>query len=298
MKNAINYYYQLYPLDIHQKDKKFIFSIDDTEYVLMPYIDDAKRIERIEYILKILDYNQIKYNQIIKNTANTIVTYISNIPYVLIKININNQNNVIISDIIEFQNYMTSVLTEKIDINNLSSLWMDKVDYFEYQVSQFGIKFPIIRHSFNYFIGLAENAIMVINSISKKEIVGTISHFRVSVSEKITDLYNPLNFVIDSKIRDISEYLKGKMFFYDISSEFSYYFNLKYFSNDEIILFLARMLYPTYYFDVCENSIEANNEDTLKIIVSKVSLYEQNIKYIYNYLRKMFQIPEIGWLLA
>lgn len=298
MKNAINYYYQLYPLDIHQKDKKFIFSIDDTEYVLIPYIDDVKRIERIEYILKILDYNQIKYNQIIKNTANTIVTYISNIPYVLIKININNQNNVIISDIIEFQNYMTSVLTEKIDINNLSSLWMDKVDYFEYQVSQFGIKFPIIRHSFNYFIGLAENAIMVINSISKKEIVGTISHFRVSVSEKITDLYNPLNFVIDSKIRDISEYLKGKMFFYDISSEFSYYFNLKYFSNDEIILFLARMLYPTYYFDVCENSIEANNEDTLKIIVSKVSLYEQNIKYIYNYLRKMFQIPEIGWLLA
>lgn len=298
MKNAINYYYQLYPLDIHQKDKKFIFSIDDTEYVLIPYIDDAKRIERIEYILKILDYNQIKYNQIIKNTANTIVTYISNIPYVLIKININNQNNVIISDIIEFQNYMTSVLTEKIDINNLSSLWMDKVDYFEYQVSQFGIKFPIIRHSFNYFIGLAENAIMVINSISKKEIVGTISHFRVSVSEKITDLYNPLNFVIDSKIRDISEYLKGKMFFYDISSEFSYYFNLKYFSNDEIILFLARMLYPTYYFDVCENSIEANNEDPLKIIVSKVSLYEQNIKYIYNYLRKMFQIPEIGWLLS
>ncbi|MCI5835435.1 MAG: hypothetical protein MR227_01920 [Firmicutes bacterium] len=298
MKNAINYYYQLYPLDIHQKDKKFIFSIDDTGYVLIPYIDDAKRIGRIEYILKILDYNQIKYNQIIKNTANTIVTYISNIPYVLIKININNQNNVIISDIIEFQNYMTSVLTEKIDINNLSSLWMDKVDYFEYQVSQFGIKFPIIRHSFNYFIGLAENAIMVINSISKKEIVGTISHFRVSVSEKITDLYNPLNFVIDSKIRDISEYLKGKMFFYDISSEFSYYFNLKYFSNDEIILFLARMLYPTYYFDVCENSIEANNEDTLKIIVSKVSLYEQNIKYIYNYLRKMFQIPEIGWLLS
>lgn len=298
MKNAINYYYQLYPLDIHQKDKKFIFSIDDTEYVLIPYIDDAKRIGRIEYILKILDYNQIKYNQIIKNTANTIVTYISNIPYVLIKININNQNNVIISDIIEFQNYMTSVLTEKIDINNLSGLWMDKVDYFEYQVSQFGIKFPIIRHSFNYFIGLAENAIMVINSISKKEIVGTISHFRVSVSEKITDLYNPLNFVIDSKIRDISEYLKGKMFFYDISSEFSYYFNLKYFSNDEIILFLARMLYPTYYFDVCENSIEANNEDTLKIIVSKVSLYEQNIKYIYNYLRKMFQIPEIGWLLS
>lgn len=298
MKNAINYYYQLYPLDIHQKDKKFIFSIDDTEYVLIPYIDDAKRIERIEYILKILDYNQIKYNQIIKNSTNTIVTYISNIPYVLIKININDQNNVIISDIIEFQNCMASVLTEKIDINNLSSLWMDKVDYFEYQVSQFGIKFPIIRHSFNYFIGLAENAIMVINSISKKEIVGTISHFRVSVSEKITDLYNPLNFVIDSKIRDISEYLKGKMFFYDISSEFSYYFNLKYFSNDEIILFLARMLYPTYYFDVCENSIEANNEDPLKIIVSKVSLYEQNIKYIYNYLRKMFQIPEIGWLLS
>lgn len=296
MKNAINYYYNLFPDDIHQKDKKFLFNIDGINYVFMQFDSDIRRLERIKYIISILDSNHVVYNQIIKNNVNDIITYISNTPYILIKVSIDNQNNIIISDIIDFQKYMSNILNEKVDLASLSHLWMDKVDYFEYQISQFGINFPIIRHSFNYFIGLAENAIMVLNNILKEEIVGTISHVRVSISKKIADLYNPLNFIVDSKVRDISEYLKEKMFFYDISSEFSYYFSFKYFSNEEIILFLARILYPTYYFDICEKSIETNNEEYLKLIISKISLYEKNLKYIYDYLKNRYQIPEIEWL--
>lgn len=298
MKNAINYYYRLSPTDIHQKDKKYMFYIDNIEYVLIPSTIDINRIQKINYISNVLNYNHIRYNEIVKNITGEIITYINNVPYILIKININNKNNIIISDIIDFQRIMSNILKERIDLTKLSNLWMDKVDYFEYQVSQFGIKFPIIRNSFNYFIGLAENAIILLNDILNKEIVGTISHFRVTLNEKITDLYNPLNFVIDSKIRDIVEYLKVKMFFYDISSEFKYYFDLEYFSNDEVILFLARLLFPTYYFDICEEIIEDNNENYLKMVLSKISLYEQNIKYIYNYIKKRYQIPEIEWLLA
>lgn len=298
MKNVVNYYYNLFPSEIHQKDKKFSFKIDNIEYVLMQFQNNPTKIEKINYILDYLNRANINYNQIVKNNANNILTYVSNIPYILIKNNINNSDNIILSDLIWFQKYTKGIITDKIDLENLSNLWMDKVDYFEYQVSQFGIKFPIIRHSFNYFIGMAENAISVLNTILKKEIVGTISHFRVSFHDRISDLYNPLNFIIDSKIRDVCEYFKEKMFFYDIYDEAIYYFNYNYFSSDEIVLFLARLLFPTYYFDICEKIMFDNDEDYLKIIVSKVNIYENNIKQIYRFLKSKYEIPEILWLLS
>lgn len=298
MKNVVNYFYNLFPENIYQKNKKFFFSVDNVMYVLMQYHGDLKRLEKNQYIVDKLDYYHIPYNQLIKNNMNSLLTYVSNIPYILIKNNIDKQDNIILSDITDFYNYTKGIINDKINLENLSYLWMDKVDYFEYQVSQFGIKYPIIRHSFNYFIGLAENAISILNTISKKEIAGTISHFRVSVTHKISDLYNPTNFLIDSKVRDISEYFKEKMFFYDVSDEFIYYLKYNYFNNDEIILLLARLLFPTYYFDICEKSMLENNENDLKIIISKVNAYENNLKQIYKHLKNNYQIPEISWLLA
>ena len=298
MKNVVNYFYDLFPNDIYQKNKRFVFEVNKINYIFVPYYEDLKKIEKIRYILSKLDSYRFKYNQIVFNKMNDIVTYVNGIPYILIKNNIENNNKIILNDIIDFNKYTSGIINDKLDLHNLLYLWMDKVDYFEYQVSQFGIKFPIIRHSFNYFIGLAENAIGILNEIAKKEIVGTISHFRIYTDYNITDLYNPLNFIIDSRVRDICEYFKGKMFFYDISEEFSYYFNYNYFSNDEMILFLARFLFPTYYFDVCENIILSNDEEYLKLIVSKINIYENNIKFVYNFLKVRYQIPEISWLLV
>lgn len=297
MKNVINYYYNLFPIDIHQKDKKFFFEVEQKKYVFTPYQNDISRLEKVEYIIKSLEYYHINYNQIIRNNANSIVTYVSNIPYILIKVNIDNYNNVILSDLNDFFLYTKDVISNKLDLKNLSSLWMDKVDYFEYQISQFGIKFPIIRHSFNYFIGLAENGIIVLNDILKDEILGTLSHYRVSLNSTLSELYNPLTLVIDSKVRDISEYLKEKMFFVDISEEVIYYFKYTYLSNSEAVLFLARLLFPTYYFDICEKCILKNDEEELKILISKISIYESNLKYIYRFLKNNYRLPEIEWLL-
>lgn len=297
MKNVVNYYYDLFPDEIHQIDKKIFFKIDNVEYVFMQFVNDFSKLEKIEYILNGLNYYNITYNQPIKNNVGSILTYIRNNPYILIKINVNKKENIILSDIILFHNYTKNVINDKINLESLSQVWMNKIDYFEYQVSQFGIKFPIIRHSFNYFVGMAENAISILNTILKKEIVGTISHFRISRKYKISDLYNPLNFVIDSRIRDISEYFKEKMFFYDIFDELVYYFNYNYFENDEIVLFLARLLFPTFYFDICEEIMIDNNDEYLKLIISKINFFELNIKKVYKFLKSNYYVPEISWLL-
>lgn len=36
-------------------------------------------------------------------------------------------------------------------------MWVQKIDYFEYQVSQMGKKYPVIRESSIYYVGLAES---------------------------------------------------------------------------------------------------------------------------------------------
>lgn len=297
MKNVVNYYYNLFPNDIHQKDRKFYFEIDGIKYVFIHYQNNLTKLEKIQNIIEKLEYRRIIYNQIVKNNTNGILTYVGGIPYILIKINVINQNNIILSDIVDFYKYTNNVINDKVNLEALSHLWMDKVDYFEYQVSQFGIKYPIIRHSFNYFVGMAENAITLLNSIQKKEIAATISHYRVPINSNVSDLYNPLNFIIDSKVRDICEYLKEKMFFLNVQDEVNYYFNYNYFSNEEIILLLARILFPTYFFDVCEIILFDGNEEYLKKLVSKINIYETNIKFIYKFLRNKYQIPEIEWLL-
>ena len=298
MKNVINYYYNLYPTDIHYRAKKFYFDINDQEYILMPFFINEEKINKINNIISLLDYNHITYNNIQKNVTNNIVTYVSDIPYILIKINIKDKENIILNDLILFNKKTSNLLNEVLDIQRLHNMWSNKIDYFEYQVNQFGIKFPIIRHSFNYFVGLSENAITLLNNIKNSKIKTTIMHFRISPKQKITDLYNPLSFVIDSKIRDISEFIKEKMFFCNVIDEVIYFFNYNQFTLDEIILFLSRIMYTTYYFDECEKAIEENDETYIKVLVSKISNYENNIKKIYKYLLAKYNLPEINWLLV
>ena len=47
MKNAINYYYNLYPNNIHQTEKGYYFSINQTRYFLLKYLDEPKEIQKI-----------------------------------------------------------------------------------------------------------------------------------------------------------------------------------------------------------------------------------------------------------
>ena len=45
MKNAINYYYNLYPENIHQTEKGYYFIINNTRYFLIKYLGDLKEIQ-------------------------------------------------------------------------------------------------------------------------------------------------------------------------------------------------------------------------------------------------------------
>lgn len=298
MKNAIKYYYNLNSDNIHQYKNEYKFKINNKEYILYshPYtLEEIEEKYQLQIYIKSLG---IYCHKIIKNIQNELTTLINNKRYVLIEIQ--NENRIINgNDISLFLNIQVNPdYFKNINRINWYNLWKNKIDYIEYQISQFGKKYPIIRQSIDYYIGIAENCISLLSNIKTKSTLISCMHNRITPKTTTTDFYNPINFIIDKRVRDIGEYLTNKLYEEtDITITINNILTYIYFSNDEIFLLFIRILYPSNYFDICETIIETNtDQDRLMKLLNKIEIYENNIKQIYKYIKKMIAIPEIEWL--
>lgn len=298
MKNAIIYYYNLNPINIHQYNKQFKFTIDNDEYILVPYNRSTDEINDLYKLSLELHQKQIYCHQFVINNNQSIITYINNVPYVLLKIIINSKDKIILNDIIDFSNIVITSDNKSLRRDNWFELWTNKIDYLEYQVSQFGLKFPLIRESFSYFIGLAETAITLYKNIYNSTNNLIIAHKRIKSNHTFVDMYNPLNFVIDLKVRDVSEFLKERFFDnHDIYEELMYYISYGNISTYECMLLFVRLLFPTFYFDIYEEIIDNSMEEKeLLKIINRINDYEVLLKRVYAYLKTITPIPDIEWL--
>ena len=293
MKNVINYYYNLYPETIFQNAESYYFFINNIRYTFIKYKEEIEKINSI-YNMHLDILNKKKYvHPIILNKDQQPLTFINNTPYILLQ-TIYYGSKVTINNIIDFSNITVN------ESNQLSwsELWSIKNDYLEYQIRMLGKKHPIIRDSFGYFMGLAETAIQLVNTTERIKVPYTYAHKRINKNSETFDLYNPINIIIDIKIRDIAEYFKQSFFDGEnIEEDLSYYLNNTKLTMYEYIMFLSRMLYPTYYFDSFEEIIE-NKKDEKKLcdIINKTNEYERLIKKIYKYYKNILNIVSIEWL--
>ena len=200
MKNALNYYYNLNIDNIHQKNKNYYFKVNNLQYMLLECVNEE--INDI-YSLNVYLTKNYPFYKIILNKDNKVITIINETNYILLEIN-NNIKELNLNEIIKINN-ISIVNLNKLRRDNWYTLWTNKIDYFEYQINQIGKKYPIIRESFNYYIGLAETAISLIKSINNEGMYLSLSHKRIN---NAFDLYNPLNITIDYSVRDIAEYFK------------------------------------------------------------------------------------------
>ena len=297
MKNAINYYYNIVPNSIHQMGKIYRFTTNDSNYILTPF-DLVHEVKDIYELSNSLLQKGVPINQIILNNSNQVLTTINEMSYVLMKIHIPN-NILTFEDIINFNNFnVRNSENNKLIRNDWFTLWTKKIDYFEYQINQLGKKYPLIRESFSYFVGLAENAISLVKNTPIDNSRLVVGHRRIRANDTLYDLYNPLNLIIDYRVRDITEYFKSAFLNNEYNIEeimsYLYYANL---SNTECILFFARMLFPTFYFDIYEKIIsEHGTEEELIIIIEKIEDYENLITKLYYYFKSIMPFPEIEWL--
>ena len=272
MINTIKYYYNIKASDIKQINDDYYFD----NYLLRMYYKELD-IQLYNALIN----NNYYLHQIIYNRNNEYITYIDNKPYILFKILRNDNVNL---DLLK--NYNISFPNK--NIPNWDILWTNKIDYLEKNISN--VKDELIKNTSNYFIGMTENAVILFKLLNLNNDY-YICHLRL---DNDISFYDPLNIIIDYKMRDYAEYIKKE-----------FYLNNKYYYDeiDKIIisnnynntmLFFIRMLYPSYFFDAYDNYMRKDKIDYS--FYNKINEYEKYLKYIYSKIKAKYNIIDIEWL--
>lgn len=300
MKNIINYFYNLNITKLTNKDNIYSFYDNDELYHFYIYNNNIKNVELTKDIDDSLKKDTL-IHEIIINKDNSIITYYNNIPYILCKININIYKPITLGEISYLSSKVIST-NSKITYHSWQDLWSIKIDYLEKVINENGKKYPIIVNSFNYFVGMAENAISYYNNLSNKEVDNNslvISHRIININDTVYAIYDPVNIIIDHKARDIAEYIKYS-FFNDntnIFKELNIYFKYNYYTRDDVILLLARVLYPSFYFNMYEDiMINSKEEKIITNITSKLDKYELYLARVFKYFNNFYNLPVPEWL--
>lgn len=296
MQNAIKYYYNLNTDFFNSVDNDFLFNSNNEVYYLEKVNYSDKKIREVYELNRKMIYYNIFVHEIILNNFKQIVTIIDNKPYILMRINVNLNKKITLNDIAYFSYLTNRLVNPKTSVLSWSSKWEKKIDYYEQQAYEIGKKYMIAIEYFNYYIGLAENAISYINNIGNFSPNISFCHIRPSFEP--LDFYNPFNFIVDYKVRDFSEYVKLKFFYNKIDiSEIDNYIRHERLNAIDLNYFFARMLFPTYYFDLFEKIMDGTfDEKEISFIVKKSKQYESFLHELAIYLSKFTKIEFIEWI--
>lgn len=292
MKNIIEYFYNLKIDTLHKNTNRYEFEIDKNRYYLILSYRYEKELEQIENLIK----NNQNFDQIIHNINSKLITNISGKNYLLLKKS--NKKTSIEDEILNYYKILLpSQLYFNIDRTDWVYLWSEKIDYIEYQKTHLKGEYPLLEESINYFIGMAENAIMYIRNCFNEnndsdDIV--LSHKRITNKE----FNSPVNLIVDHRSRDVSEYLKYLFFNnnYDYI-KISQYLQKLNLNNYMYRLLYGRMLFPTFYFDKYDDIVNKNeSEKEILIILKRVEAYEDFLKNIYSIINQNTAIKKVDWL--
>ena len=295
MNNFVEYFYYIKVDKIKYEENYYSFIYNGYIYKLYSYDDDYDKLKTIFDINRKLVGNTLM-SEIIINRNNEIISNYNGINYILIKLFINVNKGISLNEI----NILSkSLYTEKINAN-WGILWSNKIDYLENLINENGKKYPLIVDSFNYFVGMCENAISYFNSINIDENYKyVVSHKIIKFDDNIEVLYNPMNIILDFKVRDVAEYLKNSFFNnnYSVFDELITYLNTNHLSLTDVKLLISRLLYPSFYFEMYEDILINEKEEKILInIISRLDNYENYLYNIISFFRNYYDLDDIKWL--
>ena len=311
MNNYIDYYYNLYPNTIEKVGRNYRFFLNNEKYYIIMYERNLEEMDTLVKLNKEMIERGSLVHEIVLTKDGKAVFLCDNNSYALLRVYINENIPIKIEDIFYMLDYNDTIKPNNIiGRMNWANLWSSKVDYFEYHIGHLIKKYPYIYKTIDYYLGLAENAISYVKDIKTPASLISICHRRIGVTSTLFDLYNPFNLVIDYKVRDVAEYIKSVFFYGEnscvegvVNSEnmivdkcniiLERIFKKYIFDNEALKLLFARLLFPSYYFDLYENVIDNSlNENVISCITKKSSAYEEFLKII---LLKT-PIPYVEWL--
>lgn len=297
MNNFIKFFYNMKVTNTNFINNYYEFNHNNNYYRLY-ILNEEYNIYNYNNIYTINKelINNTLMSEIILNKDKNIITTYHNINYILLKINCNINKDITLEEI----DYLSKVKIVNNNKSNWGLLWSKKIDYLEELISENGKKYPQVVNSFNYFIGLSENAISYYNNIDiDNNMMYYISHKVLRPTDKVDSLYNPLNIIYDYRVRDVAEYIKNSFWTdnHNIYNELNNYLYKSNLSLNEVKLLISRVLFPSFYFDLYEDIFNYNkDEKILNNIISRIDEYEEYLNSIIIYFKRFYPIDEIEWL--
>ncbi len=192
----------------------------------------------------------------------------------------------------------------KINLNDIIILWDQRLEYIQNQCLV-NLNFDNVAHLIlyehtNYAIGLALNALQYLADLRidypQFVYLSTLTHRRIKKMDKF-ELFNPFNFIIDHSSRDLAELYKNDLISFDelINTCQNYHYSIH-----EYEYLLARLLYPTFIFDIIEDiATDQSSYDYTNDIyeaIMKQNSQISKIKQYYHYVSKSLNVRPISWL--
>lgn len=292
MKNIIEYFYNLKIDTLHKNRNRYEFEINKNRYYLVLAYRYEKELEQIENLIK----DNKNFDQIIRNINSKLMTNINGKNYLLLEKS--NKKTAIEDELLNYYKVLLpSQLYFNIDRTDWVYLWSEKIDYIEYQKIHLKGEYPLLEESINYFIGMAENAIMYVRNCFKED--NNLDDIVLSHKRIISKEFNsPINLIVDHRSRDISEYLKYLFFTNDYDYiKINQYLQKLNLNSYMYKLLYGRMLFPTFYFDKYDDIVNKNkSEKEILTILKKVEAYEDFLKNIYLIINQNTAIKKVDWL--
>lgn len=307
MKQVIAYYYNIQIEDFEQDKNICCFNFNKCKFYFVPYNRDEKSLREIIEVSREMKVKNIKCHDIIINKFNNVLTKFNEENYMLLKVCDDLDRDFNIFDMFFISKKLRLLPNKQKEYkNNWSEYWKRNVDYFESQIRNYGKLKMGILNTFSYYIGLAENAIEYAGIIEKELRFNanddsiSLGHRRIFSPNYQLNYLNPISFIFDLDVRDYAEYFKAR-FFNDgnIYQEFVSFFKTVRFGIYSYSMFYARLVYPSYYFDLYEQVIlNDKNEELLIDIVNKQKEYEKFLGFAYQEISKYAPIKKIPWMVS
>lgn len=289
MKKLINYYFDLYPNKIIYSEDMIYFYYKDEKYYIKETSNeiDARNIYNLS---NEISSKNILINKMILGKDSTYIINYRNKKYIIIKVCELEYIDILVEDIRKY-NICVEPSKNIYEENELENM-IKKADKYEKSAFGFNHEYSKIQTIYNYYIGLAENAISYLYETKKvcKETKKCLSHLKIS--KKIGSLIDVTNLSLNYKLSDFAQFIQLLM----INDEPWEHIFKKYIEIEKLNLtefdyryLYSKIIYPYYVFN---EKVEVNQNDA----ITKIKRMEDNFKKIYLLISEICNLPLIDWI--
>ena len=271
-------------------------------FLLIKIDDSEEEVNKLNSLINSLSYNF--NNDVVYIVKNKYDQYVSSFNDGQICILAYKNTNINISDYMKMHSTYLNSFSYSVNIHDIIALWDQRLEYIQNQCLinlNFDNESHLILYKFTqYSVGLALNSLQYLKDITidfnRISYNATLTHRRIKNINKY-ELFNPFNLIIDHSSRDLAELYKNDLIDFNTLINITTYFN---YTVDEYEYLLARLLYPTFIFDILEDLYnEKTNYDYTNQICMAINKQKKAIIKLKEYYENIYQyitIRPIDWI--